>query len=171
LLDANENAPARTPLGRAAAKRRAVPDLVSLVERVDQVEPKVDRLATKALRVDFYDLWAIAGAFDFEDAILTRAIETTFGRRQTPLPQETPAALTQAYAEEKAAQWAAFLRRTELAAAPEPFPAIQTQIAELVMPPTLCWAGARHSRLIGSGPGHGGIGNDGCLQGDRGRSR
>jgi len=56
---------------------------------------------------------------------------------QTPLPAETPAALTPAYADEKAVQWTAFLRRTELAAAPEPFPAIQAQIAELVMPPTL----------------------------------
>ncbi len=86
---------------------------------------------------DFYDLWAIAGAFEFEGAILARAIETTFGRRTTPLPQETPVALTHDYAEEKEAQWAAFRRRTEVAAAPEPFPAIQARIAELVMPPTL----------------------------------
>jgi hypothetical protein len=86
---------------------------------------------------DFYDLWAIAGAFDFDGAILARAINTTFGRRRTPLPQETPVALTNAFAEAKGAQWVAFLRRTELAAAPEPFPAIQARIAELVMPPTL----------------------------------
>ncbi len=86
---------------------------------------------------DFYDLWAIAGAFDFDDSILALAIQTTFGRRKTPLPQETPIALTLAYPASKGTQWAAFLRRTELADAPEPFPSIQARIVELVMPPTL----------------------------------
>jgi len=43
---------------------------------------------------DFYDIWAIGGAFAFKGAVLARAIETTFGRRQTLLPQETPPALT-----------------------------------------------------------------------------
>lgn len=86
---------------------------------------------------DFYDLWAIADAFDFEGAVLARAIEATFDRRRTPPPAETPAALTPAYAAEKAGQWTAFLRRTELATAPDPFPVIQSRIAEFVMPPTL----------------------------------
>ncbi len=103
---------------------------------------------------DFYDLWAIAGAFEFEGAILARAIETTFGRRQTPLPQETPVALTHAFAEAKGAQWVAFLRRTELAAAPEPFPAIQARIAELVIPPTLALSRGQafNARWSATGP-------------------
>ena len=86
---------------------------------------------------DFYDIWAIAGSFAFDGAVLSRAIEATFDRRQTPLPAETPPALTPAFADEKQAQWTAFLRRTEIALAPEPFAAIQAQIAALVMPPVL----------------------------------
>jgi hypothetical protein len=89
---------------------------------------------------DFYDLWAIAGTFPFEGAVLARAIQTTFDRRQTPLPEETPPALTPAYADEKQGQWTAFLRRTDIALAPEPFLAIQARIVALVMPPVLTLA-------------------------------
>ena len=86
---------------------------------------------------DFYDIWAIAGSFAFDGAVLSRAIQATFDWRQTPLPVETPPALTPAFADEKQGQWTAFLRRTEIALAPEPFPTIQAQIAALVMPPVL----------------------------------
>lgn len=86
---------------------------------------------------DFYDIWAIAGSFAFDGAVLSRAIQATFNRRQTPLPVEIPPALTPAFADEKQAQWIAFLRRTEIALAPEPFAAIQAQVATLVMPPVL----------------------------------
>ena len=68
---------------------------------------------------DFFDLWAISEAFDFDGALLARAITNTFERRGTPLPSETPVALTAEFAEAKQAQWAAFLRRTEIALAPE----------------------------------------------------
>src|SRR3546814_16620958 len=86
---------------------------------------------------DFYDIWAIAGFFAFDGTVLSRAIQATFDRRQTPLPAETPPALTPAFADEKQAQWTAFLWRTEIALAPEPFAAIQAQIAALAMPPVL----------------------------------
>jgi len=86
---------------------------------------------------DFFDLWAIANTFAFEGPILAKAIAATFARRETPLPTEPPVALTAAFADEKQAQWSAFLKRTEISLAPEPFPEIQAQIASLVMPPTL----------------------------------
>jgi hypothetical protein len=86
---------------------------------------------------DFYDIWAIAGSFAFDGAVLSRGIQATFDRRHTPLPAETPPALTPAFADEKQGQWTAFLRRTEIALAPEPFAAVQAQIAALVMPPVL----------------------------------
>jgi len=89
---------------------------------------------------DLFDLWAIAGAFAFDGAVLARAIRTTFERRETPLPREMPSALTAAFAEAKQGQWAAFLRRTEIALAPEPLPELQTRIAELVMPPAIAMA-------------------------------
>ena len=83
---------------------------------------------------DFFDIWAIAGAFAFEGPVLKRAIQATFARRETPVPTELPVALTAAFATEKQAQWVAFLRRTEIALAPDPLPEVQARIASLVAP-------------------------------------
>ncbi|MGH6910358.1 MAG: nucleotidyl transferase AbiEii/AbiGii toxin family protein, partial [Phenylobacterium sp.] len=86
---------------------------------------------------DFFDLWAIANTFAFEGSVLAQAIAATFARRETPLPTEPPAALSSAFADARQGQWSAFLKRTEISLAPDPFPAVQAQIAALVMPPTL----------------------------------
>lgn len=86
---------------------------------------------------DFFDLWAIAGTFAFDGAVLARAIHATFERRRTALPQELPVALTPGFAADKQVQWRAFLARTQIALAPEPFSDVQARIATLVMAPTM----------------------------------
>jgi hypothetical protein len=91
---------------------------------------------------DFFDLWAIAATLAFDGAVLARAIQTTFDHRETPLPTETPPALTADFARAKQAQWTAFLRRTDIALTPEPFPEIQTNIAGFVLPPVMAMARA-----------------------------
>ena len=65
---------------------------------------------------DFYDIWILAERFDFDGLILSRAIKATFRRRQTPLPQTTPVALTPEFGGDagKEAQWTGFLYRAEL---------------------------------------------------------
>jgi len=85
---------------------------------------------------DFFDLWAIAGTFAFDGAVLAQAIQATFERRQTRLPQTLPIALTADFAADKQVQWRAFLARTQIALAPEPFPDVQARIEALVMAPT-----------------------------------
>jgi len=66
---------------------------------------------------DFFDIRALAmhGTFDGEQ--LARAVSSTFSRRGTEIPRETPIALTPAFAsiEGKRAQWRAFVRRSGLA--------------------------------------------------------
>jgi hypothetical protein len=84
---------------------------------------------------DFFDIWAIAGAFPFDGGTLAQAIRGTFEHRRTVLPVATPVALTPGFGEVKRAQWAAFLRRTEIVSAPESFSTIQAHIVEFVMPP------------------------------------
>ena len=69
---------------------------------------------------DFFDLWPIAGTFKFDGAVFVRAIRSIFERRGTALPVQMPMALTTSFAEAKQSQWAAFLRRTEIALTPEP---------------------------------------------------
>ena len=87
---------------------------------------------------DVYDLWALATLFAFEGRVLTEAIRATFARRQTPIPQETPAALTPAFAADptKQTQWSGFLRRTAMSRTPDPLPLVLAQIGTFLMPPT-----------------------------------
>lgn len=87
---------------------------------------------------DFFDLWAISETFAFDGPVLSQAIAATFARRETPLPAETPIALTSTFAHDaaKQAQWRSFLRRTEIALAPEPFEDIQRRLVAFLEPPT-----------------------------------
>lgn len=91
---------------------------------------------------DLYDLWALATLFGFEGKVLAEAIRATFARRQTPIPQETPTALTPAFAADatKQAQWSGFLRRTAMSKTPDPFPLVLARIQTFVMPPTVAIA-------------------------------
>jgi predicted nucleotidyltransferase component of viral defense system len=65
---------------------------------------------------DFYDLWIISKQFSFNGAVLAEAIRATFHRRSTPIPRETPTALTDDLVADqgKQTQWRAFLNRTGL---------------------------------------------------------
>ena len=49
---------------------------------------------------DFFDLWVIAHEFSFDGELLAGAIQATFERRRSPLPQEPPLALTVTFASE-----------------------------------------------------------------------
>ncbi|CAN7583668.1 nucleotidyl transferase AbiEii/AbiGii toxin family protein [Phyllobacterium sp. LjRoot231] len=138
-------------LGQPAPHLRAYPPETVVAEKF-QAMVALDMLNSRVK--GFFDLWAIAGAFAFEGEVLTRAIRTTFERRETPLPTETPLALTAGFADAKQVQWAAFLRRTEIALAPEPLPAIQARIAALVMPPTIAAtkSGPFNAQWVAGGP-------------------
>jgi len=63
---------------------------------------------------DFYDLWSLARGFHFAGPVLARAIEATFQRRRTQVPEADPIALTPEFSLDsgKQAAWRAFLRRT-----------------------------------------------------------
>ena len=65
---------------------------------------------------DVHDVAALCRQVDFDGATLASAIEATFARRKTALPQSLPAALTHDFAADSArqAQWRAFLKRSRL---------------------------------------------------------
>jgi hypothetical protein len=138
-------------LGQPKAHLRAYPPETVVAEKF-QAMVALGMLNTRLK--DFYDIWAIAGSFAFDGGVFSRAIMATFERRQTPLPVAMPVALTAAFADEKLAQSNAFLRRTDIAIAPAPFDAVQSQIAALVMPPALTLSqGARfEGSWCNSGP-------------------
>ena len=64
---------------------------------------------------DFFDLWVITHEFSFDGERLAGAIQATFERRRSPLPQDPPLALTDTFASDpiKQTQWRAFLRRIQ----------------------------------------------------------
>ena len=67
---------------------------------------------------DFYDLLTLARNFSFDGTVLVRAVQNTFARRGTPVPETTPIALTDEFANDaaKAFQWTNFLKRVNVQA-------------------------------------------------------
>ena len=69
---------------------------------------------------DYFDLWVLAKHVPFDPNILQDAITATFTRRGTPLPQELPQGLSDAFTQDltKMQQWKAFLSKNKLQAPP-----------------------------------------------------
>ena len=67
---------------------------------------------------DFHDLWMIAQTFTFEFGTLTDAIQQTFERRRTSLPEQLPVGLSEFFALEREVQWQAFRERDRLEETP-----------------------------------------------------
>jgi predicted nucleotidyltransferase component of viral defense system len=87
---------------------------------------------------DFYDLWVLSHQFEFDGAMLARAIVATFKRRGTALPTETPVALTTAFATDrsKQPQWAAFIKRGKLTVVVPPFEQVIEHLSNFLWPLT-----------------------------------
>jgi hypothetical protein len=69
---------------------------------------------------DYFDLWMLAKHVPFDPNILQEAIAATFSRRGTPMPQELPLGLSDAFTHDgtKIQQWKAFLNKNKLQAPP-----------------------------------------------------
>lgn len=93
---------------------------------------------------DFYDLWYLSQHFTFEGSLLSRAIAATFERRRTPIPTDTPLALTSEFAsdETKQRQWVAFVRKGKLTGEGLVLNQIGAILHDFLMPPTIA-IGAR----------------------------
>jgi Nucleotidyl transferase AbiEii toxin, Type IV TA system len=81
-------------LGMPAPRLRAYPPETVVAEKVQAL---VSLGMLNSRMKDFFDLWAISRMFPFEGPVLSDALRATFIRRATPLPAETPIALTQAF--------------------------------------------------------------------------
>lgn len=63
---------------------------------------------------DYYDIWLISGAFEFEGQSLRKAIETTFKNRDASLPIERPESLSVEFASASSTRWKTFLEKVNL---------------------------------------------------------
>jgi hypothetical protein len=86
---------------------------------------------------DFFDLWTLARAFEFDGAEIARAIEATFRRRKTPVPRDPPLALTPGFGADasKRKQWEAFLRKGKLESGGMPLEEVCAVLSGFLMPP------------------------------------
>jgi len=84
---------------------------------------------------DFFDIWLLAGNFDFVGQTLAEAVRQTLEQRQTRLEPE-PICLTDTFATDssKKAQWKAFVRRSRLLDAPTEFPKVIEQVRAFLQP-------------------------------------
>lgn len=83
---------------------------------------------------DFYDLWVMANSFKFSGNRLQEAIRKTFKNRETSIPVELPSAFAKEFARDKQNQWAAFLKTSNIADAPEHIDIVLTRLQEFVFP-------------------------------------
>ncbi len=83
---------------------------------------------------DFYDIWILSRSFAFDDDRLPRAIAATFARRETPIPDELPVALSPSFAADaqKQQQWRAFIE--DVAIIPGEFADVIRDLAAFLMP-------------------------------------
>lgn len=85
---------------------------------------------------DFHDIWVITKTFPFDLAKVVEAVGGTLKRRETPLPVETPIALTDAFAKiaEDRGLWSGFLRRNPPTIESPPLPEVQSALRRFFDP-------------------------------------
>lgn len=82
----------------------------------EKLEAAVELDINNSRMKDFFDIDWLRAHRSFTYQVLRQAIQSTFERRQTPLPMNTPIALTPDFATDpgKVTQWNAFLRKSKL---------------------------------------------------------
>lgn len=97
---------------------------------------------------DYYDIWRIGRAFQFELPRLVAALTATFERRATDLPTEEPEGLTREYAEQWKGNWAQLSGRYDL---DEELPSLEDVVREIrgfLMPACHAAAEGQPQKLI-----------------------
>ena len=97
---------------------------------------------------DFYDLWTLARAFEFDGQLLAQALEATFRRQKTEMPAADPLPLTAEFAESKAGQWRAFLRKNGLEAEGATLERVTEDLQQFLLPPARALAAKTKFALV-----------------------
>ena len=102
---------------------------------------------------DFYDIWLLSRQFDFDGPELARAIQLTFEKRGTPLPQEI-VAFSGSFIKEKQTLWAAFRNRLSQDHVPVSFEDVVASVDRFLSPvvAALVTGNPGATRWVASGP-------------------
>ncbi len=82
---------------------------------------------------DFYDLWVLSRAFEFQGNVLSEAIRQTFQKRKTILPPKI-VAFTEDFVDLKQVQWIAFRKRLSRELIPDDFGEIVGSVKNFIEP-------------------------------------
>lgn len=85
---------------------------------------------------DFYDLFTLAQNFPFDGTVLVRAVQNTFERRATPLPDIAPVALTAEFSGDaaKTSQWKNFFKRVNTHTAEPDLAKVIDRLSRFLLP-------------------------------------
>ena len=121
-------------LDSAAPRLRAYPRETEIAEKF-QAMVYLGRANSRMK--DFYDVWMLSKAYEFDEARLTKAIAATFGRWRTAIPSDVPDTFTPEFAHDasKRRQWDAFVR--ELTASAGSLETVVSDLAAFLMPMAL----------------------------------
>jgi len=111
------------------------PRETSIAEKFEAI---VNLGLTNSRMKDYYDIWLLSQQFDFDGAILKEAIDATFKRRRTALPNEIPIGLSSEFVSDagKLSQWQAFVRRSRLDSIEINLEGVVKVIADFILPPS-----------------------------------
>ena len=102
---------------------------------------------------DFYDIWMIAGMFEFEGEKLAEAVKHTFENRATNFPDKI-AAFSDGFIKNKQGQWTAFRKKLGQTQVPSEFSMIISLIRQFLEPVALSLASGSPLRSKWISPGH-----------------
>jgi len=125
--------PYPTLLETDAPELRMYPPETVVAEKLDAA---VALGMTNSRMKDYYDLLVIFRTHELADDSLARAIAATFQRRQTPVPDDVPAALSDEFGSDAVPQrlWREFLRRLQIGDAPGDFSEVVANVRHRVWP-------------------------------------
>ena len=103
---------------------------------------------------DFYDIWMLSLAFDFNGKVLAEAVNKTFDTRNTPITAD-PTVFNTSFAGEAAknVQWQGFIDKARIVGAPETFEQVAVAVRKFLEPLIISMAKQQSSSMIWKAPG------------------
>lgn len=101
----------------------------------EKFETIVKRGLANSRMKDYYDLWMLSHDVSVDADTASRAIERTFNRRKTDIPERVPEGLLDEFArnESKIVQWKAFVRKNRISLPNADFTSVVRGVREFLM--------------------------------------
>lgn len=133
-------------LGGTPLKLRAYPVEAAIAEKFQAI---VNLDLSNSRMKDFYDVWILSQALEFDGQELSRSIQATFERRETPIPIAPPAALTERFYGDAGhmRQWDAFVTRIDEPSLRGALPTVISAVGAFLIPPAISAAERNPFRL------------------------